>query len=66
MKHFDWKHITIAVIAVVVACAALLWAWNTLAELFGGPSAEFRHIIAVLAIAAVTRIFATGRRHPAK
>ena len=36
MKHFDWKHITIAVIAVVVACAALLWAWNTLAELFPG------------------------------
>jgi hypothetical protein len=66
MKHFDWKHITIALIAVVVACTAALWAWNTLAELFGGPAAEFRHVIAVLTIAAVTRIFVTSRRHPTR
>jgi len=57
------KHITIAIIATVAACTALLWSWNTLAELLGAPAVEFRHVVATLVIAVVARVAVTRRRH---
>ena len=30
----------------VLITIAGLWAWNTLSELFGGPQAQYRHVLA--------------------
>jgi hypothetical protein len=48
------------------AAIALLWSWNTLAELTGAPTAEFRHVLAAIVIAVVARLLLTShqrRRH---
>ena len=63
MRHFDLKHITFAIIAVVVACTALLWSWNTLASLFGAPAAQFKHAVAALLIAAIAKTAIVRRPH---
>lgn len=67
MKHANWRHATIAVVAVASACIALLWSWNSLAELFAGPTAEFRHIIALLGLAFVARaLLSPGHGRPCR
>lgn len=53
MNQIDLKHLLAACLALVVIAATGLWSWNTLAELFGAPEAQFRHAVAALALLAV-------------
>ena len=32
-----------------------LWSWNTLAELFNGPQAQYKHVLAALGLLVVTK-----------
>lgn len=63
MRHFTAKHIVIAAVAMAGMSTALLWSWNTLAALFGGPPAEFKHVLAALVFAAIARGLVTSQ-HP--
>jgi hypothetical protein len=62
MRDITTKHIALAAAAFAVLSIALLWSWNTLASLLGGPTAEFKHLLAVLVVAATLRGFLTSRR----
>ncbi len=33
-----------------------LWSWNVLSELFGGPQAQYKHIVAVTSLILIVRI----------
>ena len=63
MNTIDTRHLLAAVLAVALIAMVGLWSWNTLAELFGAPEAQFRHAVAALALIATLRL-ATRRRHP--
>ena len=55
--------VVLAGTAIATVCfVGVLWAWNTLAALFGAPEAEARHVLAVLILAIVLRVL-LGRRH---
>ncbi len=58
---------TTLLLAVLILIAAL-WSWNTIAELFGGPTAQLKHVLAaVILVAIVSRTFVWGSRvhqHP--
>jgi hypothetical protein len=64
MNQVDIKHLLAAGLAIAAIVIAALWSWNTLAELFGAPEAQFRHVIAALVLLATLRLF-TARRHAA-
>lgn len=34
-----------------------LWSWNTLAELFSGPQAQYKHVVAAISLLLITRLF---------
>ncbi len=62
MRRTDWRYLTLAAASIALAGIATLWSWNTLAALFGVPTAEFRHLVAALTIALVARAL-ISRRH---
>jgi hypothetical protein len=64
MSPIDTRHLLAAVLAFAATTVIGLWSWNTLAELFGAPEAQFRHAVAVLLLITTVRL-ATRRRHPA-
>ncbi len=64
MNQIDIKHLLAAGLAIVAIAVAGLWSWNTLAELFGAPEAQFRHAVAVLVLLATLRLV-MPRRHGA-
>ena len=37
--------------ALMLASVVLLWSWNILSSLFGGPVAQYKHAVAALAVA---------------
>lgn len=39
-----------------------LWSWNTLAELFNAPQAQYKHAVAALSLLAITRLFLYQQR----
>lgn len=55
------RKITAVAAVTALASVALLWSLNTLAPLFGGPTFQFRHVIAIL-IALVVLRMGVGRR----
>lgn len=63
MKHITGKHIAIALATFAVTSIGLLWSWNALAELTGGPAAGFKHVLAALFILTAVRALMTPRRH---
>jgi uncharacterized membrane protein YhhN len=63
MKHITAKTFSIAIAIFAATSVALLWSWNTLAELSGAPVAEFKHVLAALFVLATVRVFMTPRRH---
>lgn len=46
MHHINHKHILYGIGLFVLASVAGLWAWNTLAELFSLPQAQYKHVVA--------------------
>lgn len=57
----------LAMVALLLATVAGLWSWNTLAELFSWPPAEYRHALAAVAILYVVRwILFPAHRTPVK
>jgi O-antigen/teichoic acid export membrane protein len=64
MKHRKLRRIIPALLAIVALTIVGLWSWNIVVELFNGPKAEYRHIVAIFAIATLLRaVLVTGRRH---
>ena len=56
-KHRDtFRNITLLTIGAALASLAVLWSWNTLAPLFGGPTFEFRHAVAFLIALIAVRV----------
>jgi hypothetical protein len=51
---------------MLVALFAGLWSWNTLAELFNAPHAQFRHVIATLVLLLSLRWVLLPDRHGKK
>jgi len=43
-----FRKITILVAGTALASVGVLWSWNTLAPLFGGPTFDFKHAVALL------------------
>ena len=64
MRNKPFKQAVIAITLLAIASAALLWSWNTLSALFGGPAADYRHAIALLVGAIVIRGFVYPRFAP--
>jgi hypothetical protein len=63
MKHITAKTLSIAIAVFAATSVALLWSWNTLAELAGAPAAEFKHVFAALFVLAAVRALMAPRRH---
>ena len=56
-KHrATFRKITAVTVGTALASVALLWSLNTLAPLFGGPTFQFRHVVAILIALFVLRI----------
>lgn len=55
MKHTKHRTVLLAVIAAVVVPTASLWSWNIVAELFGGPAAQLKHVVAAAILLIVIR-----------
>jgi hypothetical protein len=58
--RYTFRKIILVTAGTALATVAVLWSWNTLAPLFGGPSFQFRHALAFLTALVVFRI-ALGR-----
>ncbi len=54
METKKWRHGR-AGILIAVGFVALLWSWNTLADLFGWPGAEARHVLAAVLLLGTIR-----------
>ena len=63
MKNDRFKYLAQAIAAFLVGSIALLWTWNTLAELFNGSGAEYRHAVAALIAAVMLRGLLSRRQH---
>ena len=62
MRHALLKHVLLAVGFLLAASVIGLWSWNTLAALFDWPVAEFRHLLAAIALIALLRFSLRARR----
>jgi len=54
------KHLILLIAIAIAGAIAVLWSWNTMAGLFGGPAMQFKHAIAVLLLLGAARL-ALGR-----
>jgi hypothetical protein len=55
MHHYRFRKMFIAATALALAALVFLWSFNTLAELFGGPMAQFKHAIAAVGLLLVVK-----------
>ena len=62
IKQFDWKHASLVIVMLLVTTVFGLWAWNTVSELFNGPLAQYKHVVAALILLAIVR-WPFSRRH---
>ena len=62
MHPINARHLLVALATITIVAVIGLWSWNTLAELFGAPQAQFRHALAALALLLLLRL-ATRRRY---
>jgi hypothetical protein len=63
--HDTFRMLTWVAMATGLGSVAALWSWNTLAPLFGAPTFEFRHAVALLVALAALRValgHGVGRR----
>ena len=62
MRSMTLKHALTGAGAFVASSIIALWSWNTVAGLFEGPQAEFKHAIAALALLVLVRLAILPRR----
>jgi len=62
MKKLNFRSFILISGVVLLAMVFGLWSWNTLAELFGGPHAQFKHVLAVTTLVLVSKWIIAG--HP--
>lgn len=55
MKRLKFKHAVLLALLIIAASIASLWSWNTLAELFNGPQAQYKHVLAAAVAVVVLR-----------
>ncbi len=56
IKQFDWKHAATLCVIFLLVTVFGLWAWNTISELFNGPVAQYKHVVAALLLLAVSAL----------
>lgn len=61
MNYEKIKHILYAFGLFMLVSSLCLWAWNTLAELYGGPHAQYKHVVAAIVFALFARWIIFGR-----
>ena len=66
MKLTDTRHLLAALLAFAAIITIGLWSWNTLAELFGAPEAQFKHAVAAIALLTLLRYSLRPRRWPSR
>jgi len=66
MKHTKNRKYLFAAITAILVPITILWCWNVVAELFGGPIAQLKHVVAAALILAFVRwTLFPGRHHQA-
>jgi len=50
MHHYTFRKFFIALGALTLFSVVVIWSFNELSELFGGPQAQFKHAIAATGI----------------
>ena len=55
MRNSKYRHLIIAAGGFLLLAAGVLWSFNTLAELFGGPHAQFKHAVAGIALLVILK-----------
>jgi hypothetical protein len=55
LKQFNWKKATSLTLGFILVAVLGLWAWNTLSELYGGPVAQYKHVVAALILLFLVR-----------
>jgi len=55
MYNPTFRRIIIAAGAFTLFSVAALWSFNVLSELFGGPQAQYQHVIAAIALLLILR-----------
>jgi hypothetical protein len=55
IKQFDWKHAATLCVIFLLVTVFGLWAWNTISELYNGPAAQYKHVVAALLLLAILR-----------
>ncbi len=55
MVNIRLKHCFYAISVFFVVSVAALWSWNTLAELFSWPFAQYKHVLAFFILLTLIR-----------
>lgn len=55
MRKPNYKYLVYVAGLFVLASIAGLWSWNTLAELFSLPQAQYKHVLAALFLSLILR-----------
>jgi len=50
MNVINFKSVLIAVGSFLIVSVSVLWAWNTLSELFNFPIAQYKHVLAAAVV----------------
>lgn len=50
MHNLNYKHYLYAIGLFLSASVVSLWSWNTIAELFGLPLAQYKHVLAAFCL----------------
>jgi len=66
MKRNKHTYVLSRVVLLALVLLAGLWSWNTLAELFNAPHAQFRHMVAALVLLLSLRWVVLRGRHANK
>jgi dolichyl-phosphate-mannose--protein O-mannosyl transferase len=63
MHKFNLKYLLMGIGLFFLLTILTLWSWNTLAQLFGLPHAQFRHLIALFFIIFILKGIFSADRH---
>lgn len=64
LKRLSLKQALYGVCLFLLASSAGMWAWNTLAELFGWPHMLYKHVLAMVVLFVLVRWMFWVPRHP--